>query len=156
MGVQNGMFDFKPSTALVVKIIENVKTAFKCAGLSPPDNPRDMELIRSEWGRTVMRHLCSQSIRSKRAGSAVLNDGKFPPKMANSIGGQLCIFPGEEGDALIVELAEELLQYIVEHPSSSQGTITRFEIKGRNVIAHVRPQDTLQIDTGLVHATEVV
>ena len=143
------MFDFKLSEELVRKIVANLRTELADAGETLPEpSSNEIESLRTEWGRIVVGAIGTraQQVRYELAESfTVLQDGRLPIGMDDSIGGRIGIPTGPVGDALLHEVCNEFLEWMRKNAPSLElspgAPIAKFIVEDQCVTAYVRPKD---------------
>jgi len=166
------MFEFKPSTSLTQKILDNLRNELGRLSISAPAGfGEHIELIRTQWGRNFVdtigmyaqrcRHGWNEpdSFGTAKESFCILQNGSFAKMLGNDIGADIPIPEGEAGDKLMQELATEFLAWIKEHRGSAglnpRAPITKLEVQGENVLAYVRPYVPPPKDPNFVRATRV-
>ena len=165
------MFDFRPSAELVRKYLNDVELTLNAMGVDVPllfteIGGGGIDMFRDRWDRNFRAVITAEAQRMRHGVYGepqkellLLTGGKFPPKLAERVANSLYIPPGSEGDTLVNELAEEFLQWIKRHGSTTVfrpgGPIERFSIDGDSVTLHLRPYVQKPPDPNWVQATVI-
>ena len=157
--MESGVLEFKPSAKFVENIVLYLRESI--ADL-PPTRSADIETIRTECAkdfRGVMGTYAQRIRCETTTDNKLITNGVFSEEFGGMFERAVVLPEGERGDELYNELAQEFLAWAKEHAASIEwnprGPITKLEVRGEDILIHVRPLDPPIIDPHFVPAERI-